>query len=178
MMLILVSIYTNGQQANKNSIDVAIGYGLSLPYDDIDITATGFYLQGEYAYKLTTWMDVRPYVGLILTEYNEDDDFPFTSTPTLSTNAVLIGGKTQITAPIPWVAPYIEIGIGASFGSFETVTPYTNIDESGVFMHIPLTLGLKLGPKHNFNFAFAYYFHPDLEQFSGATAIGVSFPLN
>jgi hypothetical protein len=44
-------------------------------------------------------------------------------------------------------------------------------------MHIPFTIGLAIGRKHNLDFAFTYYYQPSVEQFSGATAIGFSFPL-
>jgi hypothetical protein len=45
-------------------------------------------------------------------------------------------------------------------------------------MHIPFSIGLALGPKHNIDVGFTYYYQPSVQQFSGATAIGFSFPLN
>ena len=94
------------------------------------------------------------------------------------TKAFLLGGKVRLTAPIPWVAPFVEIGIGMSVGEFETVTPLTNIEENGLLFHIPVSFGLELGRKHNFDIAFTYYFHNGAEQFAGAAAFGVTFPLN
>lgn len=173
ILIVLVTTPAKAQFIKEKSIDVSIGYGLSAPYDNVDVIGSGFYLQGEYVLHLAKWIDIRPYAGLILTKSDADDDQQNKSTA----NAFLIGGKTRINAPIPWIAPYLEIGVGASVGAFETVTPFTNIDDSGLFFHIPFSLGLKLGPKHNFDIAFTYYFHNSVEQFAGAVAIGVSIPL-
>lgn len=177
LLTILACDQVNAQFIKKQSIDVAIGYGLSIPYDDIDITGDGLYLQGEYVLTLAKWIDMRPYTGFILTKSNTEDnqqnEFAYKSTA----NAFLIGGKTRVIAPIPWVAPYIEIGIGASIGSFETFTPFTNIDKSGLILHIPWSIGLELGPKRNFDIGFTYYEHPSVEQFSGAFAFGITIPL-
>jgi len=177
LIIILLAItQVKAQLIKEKSIDASIGFGISAPYDDVDIYGSGFYLQGEYVLTLTKWFDIRPYAGLILTKaYDNNQNGPeYISTA----NAFLIGGKTRITAPIPWVAPYVELGIGASIGSFETVTPFTNINDSGLIMHIPFSIGLELGRKHNFDIAFTYYFHNNVEQFAGAAAFGISIPLN
>ena len=175
-MIILASTQVKAQLIKEKSIDALMGYGLSAPYDDVDITSSGFYVQGEYVLTLAKWIDIRPYAGLILTK--TDDNKQNAPEYKSTANAFLIGGITRIKAPIPWVAPYIEFGIGASIGSFETVTPFRNIDESGLFMHIPFSIGLELGPKHNFDIAFTDYFHNSVEQFAGAAAFGISFPLD
>ena len=177
LIIILFAItQVKAQLIKEKSIDASIGFGISAPYDDVDIYGSGFYLQGEYVLTLTKWIDIRPYAGLILTkaDNNNQNAAEYKSTA----NAFLIGGKTRITAPIPWVAPYVELGIGASIGSFETVTPFTNINDSGLIMHIPFSIGLELGRKHNFDIAFTYYFHNSVEQFAGAAAFGISIPLN
>lgn len=96
----------------------------------------------------------------------------------MTSNAFLFGGKTRIKAPIPWVAPYFEIGIGASIGTFETVTPFTNINKTGLLFHIPVAIGLELGRRHNFDFSFTYYYHNSVKQFSEAAAFSFSFPLD
>lgn len=166
----------HAQLIKEKAINATIGYGLSAPYDDIDITGNGFYLQGEYVMTLASWIDIRPYAGLILTKSVENQRMP--SEYRSNANAFLIGGKTRIKAPIPWVAPFFELGFGASIGSFETITPWTYIEESGVLMHIPFSIGLELGRKHNFEVAFTYYFHDSAQQFAGAMAVGFSIPLN
>lgn len=173
--LIFISLELNAQQDKQKSIEVSVGYGLSLPYDDIDVSGSGFYLQGEYVLPLNKWIDFRPYAGLIFTQEGNDDqaDLPYLATA----NAGLLGAKARLSAPIKWVAPYIELGLGASIGSFETLTPQTNIDKSGLQFHIPVSLGLQLGPKQNIDVGFLYYFHPGVEQIIGAAAFGISIPL-
>ncbi|MGV8815761.1 MAG: hypothetical protein ACOH2D_16785 [Gelidibacter sp.] len=176
ILAILAFTQAKAQLVKEKSIDISVGYGISTPFDDIDIYGSGLYLQGEYVLSIASWIDLRPYAGLILTKSIENKRFP--SEYKSNANAFLIGGKARLKAPIPWVAPYLEIGIGASVGSFETITPWTYIEESGLLMHIPLSIGLELGPKHNFDVAFTYYFHENAQQFVGALAIGFSIPLN
>lgn len=178
LVTLLASTQVQAQFIKEKAIDVSIGLGLSSPTHEVDFYGTGFYAQGEFVLSPATWIDFRPYAGFILTRMNEEYTGPVEAGYKSTANAVLIGGKTRITAPIPWVAPYVEIGVGTSIGSFETFTPYTSIAESGMFLHIPFSLGLELGPKHNVNVEFTYYFHNSLEQFAGAAALGLSFPLN
>ena len=40
----------------------------------------------------------------------------------VETKAFLLGAKARVHAPIPWIAPYTEIGTGTSIGKFETLT--------------------------------------------------------
>ncbi|MEO9077033.1 MAG: hypothetical protein ABI263_07040 [Gelidibacter sp.] len=176
ILAILAFSQMKAQLIKEKSIDLSIGRGISTPYDDIEIYGYGFYLQGEYVLTIASWIDIRPYAGVILTKSIDNKREP--SEYRSNARAFLIGGKTRLKAPIPWVAPYIEIGIGASVGSFETITPWTYIEESGLLMHMPLSIGLELGPKHNFDVALTYYFHDSVQQFAGAFAVGFSIPLN
>ena len=153
-----------------------MGLGISTPFNDVDILGTGFYAQGEYVWAPTKWFSLRPYAGVIFTSTNDDDIDDALRGSEVSANAFLLGGKTRVAAPIPWVAPYIEIGVGASIGSFETVTPFLSRKVSGLSVHVPFTLGLALGRNNNIDLAFVYYAHPSAEQLSGAFAVGFSFP--
>ncbi len=176
-IIAFASIIAKAQATKLNSIDVSIGLGLGSPYDDVDLIATGFYVQGEYVHRFSSWVDVRPYLGLILAKSKPEDN-PFRqSFNELKSNAVLLGGKSRIKAPIPWFAPYIELGVGASIGSLKTITPFTRIEKNGINLHIPFSFGVQLGAKHDIDLAFTYYFHPDAKQYSGAFAIGASIPL-
>jgi hypothetical protein len=174
---IFFSSLAKAQPRKGEFIDVSVGLGLSAPYDESDITGSGFYAQGEYVFGISKWFGIRPYAGLVLTSADKNVNEQNQPEYKVTSKAFLLGGKARVAAPIPWVAPYFEIGIGASIGSFETYTPYTNIKKNGIVMHIPFTIGLALGRKHNLDFAFTYYYQPSVEQFSGATAIGFSFPL-
>ena len=176
--MIIASMQINAQLVKEKSINIALGLGISYPTDKVDIFGSGFYLQGEYVFTLAKWIDVRTYAGVILTKTNAERNKQNGTSFKSSANAFLLGAKTRIIAPIPWIAPYIEIGIGASFGSFETLTPFTNINKSGVILHIPWSIGLKLGPKRSFDISFSYYEHLGVKQFAGAAAIGYTFQLN
>lgn len=175
---VLISNAAIAQTAKGQYIRASVGYGISAPYDDVDTDGSGFYAQGEYLFNLSTWFSLRPYAGVIFTKTRKDDSPQQEPDYKVTSNAFLIGGKARVTAPIPWVAPYVEGGIGTSLGSFETYTAYTDIKKNGLLWHIPFSLGLQLGPKHNFDIGFTYYFHPSAEQFAGAVAFGLSFPVD
>ena len=168
--------FLQAQAVKERSLDILIGFGLSAPYDDVDVVGTGFYAQGEYVMTFNKWISLRPYAGLILVK-TSDADFRDTFSRS-DTQAFLIGGKGKLTIPIPWVAPYLELGLGASLGSFRTLTPFTDRDNSGLIYHIPFSVGLALGPQNNVDIAFIYYFHPTERQFAGAAAFGLSIPLD
>ncbi|MEY2868009.1 MAG: hypothetical protein RIR01_413 [Bacteroidota bacterium] len=157
-------------------INASIGLGISAPYEDVDISSTGFYAQGEYVLGITKWFGLRPYAGIILTSGNVTENESLKEYK-VNTKAFSFGGKVRLVAPIPYVAPYIESGIGASIGTFQTYTPTTNIKKSGVLLHIPFSLGLAVGRKHNVDIAFTYLFIPAAEQFTGAAAVGLTFPI-
>ncbi|WP_412986351.1 hypothetical protein [Pontimicrobium sp. IMCC45349] len=179
--LLLITLFSTNmlyaQPQKGRFIDASIGFGISIPSDDIDIEGSGFYAQAEYVFAIKKWFGVRPYAGVIFTSPTESEN-PSLSEYRVSSDALMLGGKARVCAPIPWFAPYFEVGLGASFGKFETYTPFDNIEKKGVLMHIPLTFGVALGKKHNVEIAFSYYYHPTASQVNGAAAIGMSFPLN
>lgn len=178
LIIILTSNLTNAQFIKEKSINAQIGYALSLPDNSYDeIADSGFFIQGELVLKAYSWFEIRPYAGLILTSSNGKDLDDNPTNEKAESKAFLIGGKVRVRAPIPWVAPYIEIGIGASVGKFETLTGFTNIDKSGFIYHIPFSFGLELGRKNNFDLGFVFYFQPTVEQFVGAYAFGITIPL-
>jgi hypothetical protein len=135
-------------------------------------------LQGEYVLGITTWFSVRPYAGFITASTDKDDIRAFPSEYEVTTNAFLLGGKVRVLAPIPWFAPFFEIGLGASLGRFKTITSLANTNKKGLALHIPFNLGVALGPKHNIELAFVYYVNPYEEQVSGGAALGFSIPLD
>lgn len=167
---------TLAQERNGEFINASLGIGICAPYDEADITGTGFYAQGEYVWNLRSWFGFRPYAGLIIA--SGDSSEPTIQEYKIKSNAFLLGAKVRISAPIPYVAPFLESGVGLSAGSFQTYTPYTNLNKNGVLLHIPFSMGLALGHKHNFEVKFTYYYHPTVKQVSGAAAVGFSFPVN
>ncbi|WP_029035098.1 outer membrane beta-barrel protein [Salinimicrobium terrae] len=180
ILIIICTILASTQvqaQIKEKAIDVSIGLGLSAPYDGYDIMGTGFYAQGEYVLSLNNWVDLRPYAGVILTKVREEDIDQYRPELRSIANAFLFGGKARFTVPIPWIAPYVELGIGGSVGSFETYTLDTTLEDNGFLVHIPFSLGLELGPRHNVNIEFTYYYHKSVQQYAGAAAFGLTFPI-
>jgi len=179
IITILPSNLVDAQFIKEKSINAQIGYGLSAPNNSVgEIGDGGFFAQGELILKVTSWFELRPYAGLILTNSNGKDLNDNPTDEKAESKAFLLGGKVRVRAPIPWVAPFIEIGIGTSIGKFETFTAFDNINKSGMIYHIPFSLGLELGRNNNFDLRFTYYFQPSVEQYVGAFAVGITFPLN
>lgn len=168
------------QPSTGQFINVSAGFSYSSPdYEteyESEAEASGFYAQAEYVYAPLSWFGVRPYAGVIIASdesaLNEKEQYRIKS------NAALLGVKARFAAPIPYVAPFIELGVGVSVGSFETSTIYTSRKANGAIAHIPFTLGLAVGREHNYEIKFTYYFHGSVDQSSGAAAFGFSFPLD
>lgn len=177
IMIILASTPVKAQSYMEEVIDVSLGYGISVPYDELGYHGFGIFAQGEYLFQVNEWIDLRPYAGYILAEMDGDLSGSFDPGDKSTANAVLFGGKARLRIPVHWVAPFVELGIGGSIGSFETVTVNTNVNERGVFAHIPFSIGVELGPRHNMNVKLTSYFHTGVEQFVGAAAIGIRIPI-
>ncbi|TCK68511.1 hypothetical protein DFQ05_0019 [Winogradskyella wandonensis] len=167
------------QFIKERSINAQIGLGLTVPYNSVDdVSSTGFFIQGEYVLTVKSWLELKPYFGFITTNSNGEDVNGNPSPEFAEATAVFLGGKFRLRAPIPYVAPYIELGIGTSVGKFTTITAFDVVDKSGLAYHIPVALGLELGKNHGVDLGFTYYFQPQEKQFSGAVAVGLSFPID
>lgn len=180
LLLILFPNKTKAQ-TEGNFIKVSIGLGSSTSnYEEENpeiIDGSGFYAQGEYIIGIKKWFSVRPYAGVIFTSTNED----LVKNPQgykVETNAFILGTKVRLCAPIPWVAPFIETGIGASIGTFRTYIPGLNVKESGITAHIPIGIGLALGRKNNIEIGVTFYGNLSGEQSFGAFTAGYSFPID
>ena len=178
LIVILSCNLAKAQFVKERSVNAQIGYGLSAPYYSRgEIVDDGFFAQGELVLTVASWVEFRPYAGLIWTSSSGKDLNDNPTDEKAESKVFLLGGKARVRAPIPWVAPYVEIGIGASAGSFETFTYFDQIRKKGVIYHIPFSFGLELGRKHDVDLGFAYYFQPSVEQYAGAFALGITIPL-
>ncbi|MEW7279484.1 hypothetical protein ABW636_12895 [Aquimarina sp. 2201CG1-2-11] len=179
LMIILASHLVEAQFIKETSINAQIGYALSSPNNSVDqIVNDGFFIQGELILKAASWIEFRPYTGLIITNSDGKDLNGNPTDEKAESKAFLLGGKARVRAPIPWIAPYIEIGIGTSIGNFRTLTAFDDINKGGIIYHIPFALGLELGQNNNVDIGLSYYIQPDVKQYAGAFAIGVTIPLN
>ncbi|WP_248722345.1 outer membrane beta-barrel protein [Seonamhaeicola sp. ML3] len=179
---LLLLIFTNFSQAQdespnkQNNFSINIGYAFSQPYEGEEYNHGGN-IQLEYKHILNKFIDIRPYFSLMAIKSNSDDLIQDGPIETATMTTLLIGGKTRIKAPLKWFAPYFEIGIGASYGSFKTISAKLSIKKTGLFYHIPASVGVELGPKNNINLALNYYYHPNVEQKTGIATIGFSLKL-
>lgn len=178
LVAIIMANFANAQFIQEKSINAQIGFASSAPYDSTtEFADTGFFLQGEFILKVKSWFELRPYAGLVLTK---SDGLDFNNDPTFEksvTRAMLIGGKVRVRAPIPYFAPYIELGLGSSIGKFETLTTYYTIDKKGLTYHIPVGFGVELGRHNNVDLGLGFYFQNGVKQGIGALAIGITIPL-
>lgn len=181
IIVILTTLQFSQAQPNEGEfIDVNIGFGNTFSsYEDVPTIANGFFLQGEYVIGISKWFGIRPYLGYISTNFEDDKEFfnPVFPASRINMSAFFTGGKFRLAIPIPYVAPFIESGIGFSFGNVETVNQFENVNKNGVFLHIPVSLGLALGKRHNFELAFKYLVYPNINVINGAATIGFSIPL-
>ena len=179
VITLLFTCLAFAQPRKGEFINASVGIGLAAPYDESETTGNGFYAQAEYVWAPNTWFGVRPYVGFVVASGESDEkDVPTGVKEYIKSNAALLGAKVRLAAPIPYVAPFVEVGVGMSIGSFETATKFTNLKKDGVLFHLPVTIGLAIGRNHGTEIKFTYYYHEAVEQFSGAAAIGFSFPLD
>jgi hypothetical protein len=95
----------------------------------------------------------------------------------VSTRIGYLGGRVRVTAPIPWIAPFLETGVGLSLGQFVTQTRWSDENIRGVRGHVPLAFGLKLGPSHAVELGVYMLLHPNVAQLNVGPAFGLSFPL-
>jgi len=180
---VLIILFPNSikAQTEGNFIKASIGFGSSTSnYQEENpeiIDGFGFYTQGEYVIGIKKWFSVRPYAGVIFTSTSEDK-IKNPQGYKVETNAFFLGGKVRLCAPIPWVAPFVEAGIGASLGSFTTYTEVINIKKTGAQLHIPIGFGLAVGRKNNIEIGVSFYAQPSAEQSFGGFTAGYSFPLD
>ncbi|MCC9018535.1 hypothetical protein [Flavobacterium lipolyticum] len=188
-LITILSLLFNNEaksQATGNAIKGSIGFASSSSYyienygnqEEVDVMGGGFYLQGEYIIGVKSWFSIRPYAGAIFTSVDKNQNLQNQPQYKVTTNAFLVGTKVRLCAPIPWVAPFIEGGIGTSIGKFETFTPGVNFNKSDMLLHIPFSLGLAIGRKNNFEIAISGYFHPAAKQSSAILGLGYTFPLD
>jgi hypothetical protein len=160
-------------------LHISGGFGYAFPFDeeanDAGAEGIGAYAQVEYIYRALEAVTPRAYAGVVFAPSGGNCDV---SPCDVSAQILFIGVKGRLLAPIPYVAPFLEIGIGGSLGQLTTrVDEIVDRSQSGVNYHIPFGLGLALGEYHQYELSFQYLFHPAARQFCGAFAFGFEFPL-
>lgn len=135
----------------------------------------------EYVFAPTAWGGGRLYAGGVVTEPDAGSCSTGLDPCSVSSRIAVVGAKVRFLAPVPWVGPFFEVGGGLSLGSIETrlgpFGPFAAVDEthSGLMVHVPFSLGLAIGPRHQHEISVAYYAHPSREHVAGAIRVGIGF---
>jgi hypothetical protein len=166
---------------SPRAVGLAAGLGLALPDrqggQDVSGRGTGAYAEAEYIFRLAHWFTPRLYGGVLLAAPESNCGAAVVPCD-VSARIFFAGAKFRLMAPIPYVGPFIELGIGASAGRISTRSGQrVDVTGEGLMYHVPVALGLALGGRHQFEVAFQYLFHPEQQQVCGAVALGVTLDL-
>jgi len=159
-------------------VSVDAGYGLSSPTSSSTPGGEGGYAKVEYYLQPSPWFSPRAYAGLLVTFPSRDSYCDQKGIHCdVSAKIGLLGVKGRLTIPIPYVAPFLELGVGTSVGAISTKTELIHKDMAGVTYHFPLALGVSLGEDHNFDLQILFYFHPSEKQANGGIGLGFCFQI-
>ena len=125
--------------------------------------------------KPTTWLVPKAYAGVLVTGADSSSCDGGATPCDVSAKIGFAGGKVRLIAPIPYVAPFIEGGIGLSFGALTSRNPEADYGTANVAYHVPIGAGLVLGEM--FELGLEYLLHPGAGQIDGAFALSFMFPL-
>jgi hypothetical protein len=154
----------------------SIGIGFSGADGRHDTTAAnGLYLAAEYWAKLYPWLNLRTYLGALGTGTNQTYCHT-TGDCDVSQDVALVGAKVRLVAPIPWIAPFFEAGLGLSIGVIHATDLDVDRVTEGVAYHVPFGFGLSIGPKHNVDLAFDYMILPGARAVAGGLVAGLTLP--
>jgi len=164
-------------------LKLSIGYGrtmaFSRPQDDRSLSGDGVFSDVEYYLAVSDWFSPRAYAGLLLTFASDDDRCADRGVACdVSTQIGFLGVKGRFSVPIPYAAPFLELGAGLSLGALRTRTLRVHEAHDGVTYHVPFAVGLALGPEHDIQLALAFLFHPAQKQATGACTVGLSLVLD
>lgn len=171
-MLFFTLLSLRAQQEPDRALFLSLGLGNVLTSDDT-IYDFGFFVQGEYVVEVASWLDVRPYAGFISVN-PEVEDLRRSEVGRTAANAALFGTKIRLSVPIPAVAPFVELGIGASLGVIEGVGDRRDL--KGLAYHVPFSVGLAFGRKNTVDLALTSFLHPSARQIAGMPTLGITIP--
>jgi hypothetical protein len=137
----------------------------------------GIFGGAEYAFWPDSWFSPRLYGGFSFTKPRSDCGAGVSPCEVASSFAFM-GVKTRFLVPIPWVAPFVEVGLGASFGHFSTrVGTLVDREVGGALLDVPWSLGLALGSRRQCELSVQFLSHARAEQTTGGLAIGLRVPV-
>jgi hypothetical protein len=162
-----------------HALGLDAGFAVAVPDSDARRNGggAGVMLMAEYVKWPGNWFSPRGYAGAVFTSPTPTCDAGV-SPCDIRANLFFLGAKFRLLLPIPYVGPFLELGVGASAGHMAArVGQSLDIDTSGVFLDLPFAFGLALGQEHRFQLAFQFLFHPGESINTGALCIGFDFPI-
>jgi hypothetical protein len=177
----LAPAFASAQQAGP-AFEPSLGFASSLPNNyDRDLAGHGFHAKLEYVHSITSYFAWKPYAGLFMTWQDEGDLERYCARLAprceATSQIVQLGSKLRLAVPIPWLAPFIELGLGLSAGVSRTETPEERRFTSGLAFNLPFAFGVALGPQHSVEISAAMYQVYRADQFLGAFMLGFHIPL-
>lgn len=160
----------------EHRVEILGGLGISLPGGSAyKGRGQGGFAQAEYVFRPYSAVSPRLYAGALVT-FPERDSCGTPSLCDVEAQIAFLGAKLRLMAPIPYVGPYLELGLGMSVGNVRTLDgPMLDETSRGVTFHVPLAIGVAIGRHHEYDFAFSYLFHLDIQHVGGAVAFGFGF---
>jgi hypothetical protein len=156
---------------------VSVGLGSSSTDSSAPGSGSGGYAHVGWAPWRDRWFTPKPYAGGLLTRPSASCGAGVEPCD-VSASLFFLGGAVRLMAPLPYLAPFVESGIGASLGSMRTRSgSAVDVRWSGLTYHVPVAVGLALGSQHEYELAVQYLLHPAQHQINGAFAVGFAFPL-
>jgi hypothetical protein len=158
---------------------ISAGIGASFPSSEHNVLGVGGSVVYERRLASPHWAGVRLYAGGFFSR-TDRNRCPASVQPCSVSSQIAVGGaKLRLLAPIPYVAPYFEIGAGLSAGSIRTqVAAFgrfsaIDVDQSGVLFHLPVGLGIAFGRHHQHKLSVDYFVHPYRDHIAGTLSVGV-----
>lgn len=134
----------------------------------------------EYILNWTRWVDGRLYGGVVFSGPDRGSCGSGVEPCSVSSQIGMAGAKGRLLIPIPWVAPFLEMGAGVSAGSIETrlggrgFRQPLNEDRSGFFVHRQGSLGLAFGRNHQHDVSLDAWLHRPWH-IAATLALGIGF---
>jgi hypothetical protein len=136
----------------------------------------GFLAEADYVIEMTAWVLPKLYAGILVTF---PDSCEGGGTPCEVTARMAFGGaKVRLIAPIPYVAPFVDLGLGLGVGVLTTRLPDADYGQSFLAYHFSIFGGLAFGKDQNVDLAVGFLAQPSTPQSAVAFELGLSFPLH
>src|SRR5262249_20066625 len=136
----------------NHMLELVGGIGYTFSNKDMpNGSGDGGMLSAEYVFRPLTAISPRLYGGVLMT-FPQGGSCVTPSLCDVESKLAFAGAKLRLMAPIPWVGPFLELGVGLSAGYMRTLDG-ADIDEktSGIAYHIPVSLGLAIGRNHEYD---------------------------